>query len=328
MLLIYTDETGKDLKKGKNGTYRDGSFFIYGGLAFSETKLSVVEIAFKELCQEILGVRSPLITEIHTGDIFYRKKTFSHITEKQTKEFFREVFQLLIKFDLPFIAGLVFKDATIFQTELQKVASAIYSFFSALDYLLSSENENGIIIADELESGSPKIEELLKEKSLRGKKGGIKLSLLLKRILYEQSAKLKEFNVKPLIPLRYRFESKTYFIVDNIFYVNSHASILNQISDIVLFVLNVYFEITSLLIQKEQKQGNTTNFQRKASFLEYLIADFLSYLNNCSLLSFLTKTGNSYDYAPLKLQNFIIGNLKEKAQSLVRMILEMQTKGT
>ena len=327
MFLIYTDETGKDLNKGKDGTYRDGSFFIYGGLAFPEAKLSVVEVAFKELCGEILGIESPLITEVHTGDIFYRKKAFSDITEGQSKEFFREVFQLLKKFNLPFVAGLVFKNATIFQDDLKKIASAIYSFFSVLDVFLSQQNESGIIIADELEGESARIDELLDEALFRGKKGGIKLSLLLKRVLYEQSAKLKEFGARPLIPLRYRFESKTYFIVDNIFYINSHSSTLNQLSDIVLFVLNVYFEVVFIELWRKER---ILNFQKKVSFLEYLESDFLSYLDDCAFLSFLEKKEKSYDYAPLRLKELGIPlyGLKKRFQSIVKVIVEMQTKGT
>jgi hypothetical protein len=148
MLLVYTDESGKDFKKGKDGIYRDGPCFLYGGLAVDIGKYNSIENAFKLMSNEILGITNIYEEEIHTGDIFYGKGRFGNLDFNTKKEFFKEVLQLLAKFNIPLVLGIVYKDSNIFSTELEKQASAIYSFFGALDSFLLKEGKYGIIIAD------------------------------------------------------------------------------------------------------------------------------------------------------------------------------------
>ena len=338
MFLIYTDETGKDLKKGKDGIYRDGPFFIYGGLAFPETKVSVVEVAFKELCKELLQI-SPLKEEIHTGDIFYKKKAYSEITETKANEFFCEVFQLLRKFNIPLIAGIVYKDSSIFNDNLRKISSAIYSFFSSLDYFLLSKNAIGIIVADELGEGNPpKPIELTDERKLIGKKGGIKLSWLLRRILYERSFKTKELEIPPLIFLKYRYESQLYSLIENTFYISSHSSTLNQLSDIVLFILNIALE--SFFI-KQKKRELKEVIRRKSDFIDNIKDTFFGYLKSSnSTLGFLKLhlDRKHYDCEIIQPQELKAGFIESTKilsgagegffNQLIEIILEMQTKGT
>jgi len=265
MFLIYTDETGKDLKKGKDGTYRDGPFFIYGGLTFSEEKIPVVESAFRDMCKEILDI-NPFYSEVHTGDIFYRKKQFERVSWEQSKEFFRELLQLLRKFKIPLIVGLVYKDATIFKHDdtglknLYKISSAFYSFLTAFDFFLLEKNEFGLIIADNIDEGERKkgdrsrrhwIEELSDISNLIGKNRGVKLSYLFRRIFFEKISRVKEISFEPILRFRYKYKSQLYSVLDNVLYIDSYYSILNQMSDVVLFLFNLYLEVVASLIYGE-----------------------------------------------------------------------------
>ncbi|RMF97735.1 MAG: hypothetical protein D6734_01405, partial [Candidatus Schekmanbacteria bacterium] len=111
------------------------------------------------LCKEILNVKNIYETEIHAGNIFKRNKKFEYLTEEQSFLFFKEILQLVSKFNLTLIFGIVYKNATIFGdvsdnlNKLKLMSSAIYAFFHNLDYYLSYQNSKGIIIADELSEG-------------------------------------------------------------------------------------------------------------------------------------------------------------------------------
>jgi len=308
VFLVYTDESGKEFKKDKNGTFRDGPCFLYGGLAVKAGKHHLIEDAFKAMCSEILGIRNIYEVEIHTGDIFYGRKEFEKLNFDRKKEFFREVLQLLAKFNVPMILGLVYKDSIILASELEKKASAIYAFFSALDSFLLQQEEYGIIIADELENDIKDINELLDKKNLFGKKGGIKLSFLLRRIYFEKLNRFEEYDFEPVIPLKYRFESQIYAVVDNIHYVSSKFSVFNQLSDIVLFLFNISLEF----------QESKNLLEEKRILFEAIQEDFVYFMGKTnSTISFLIHKENAFDALFLRAFpqwdfGYLMRTLKEK----------------
>jgi len=270
MFLVYTDESGTSFNKDSQGNFRDGPCLLYGGLAIEIRKLHMLESAFKALCKEILEISNIYEVEIKTGDIFYSKKKFKDLEFDRKKEFFKEVLQLLAKFNVPMIVGLVYKDSNIFNSQLEKVASAIYAFFSALDAFLLRENSYGIIIADEFGNSADikEIRDLLDNENLRGRKGGIKLPYLLRRVFFEKLNRFSEYDFEPIVPLRYRFESQIYSVVDNIHYVNSKFSVFNQLADIVLFLFNTLLEVME---RKEISEAKKQLIEALRGDLEYFL---------------------------------------------------------
>lgn len=318
MFLVYTDESGKDLKKSKDGTYRDGPCFIYGGLAIKANKTHMLEDAFKSLCKEILGINNIYEDEIHTGDVFYGKKRFSNLDLDKKIEFFKEILQLLSKFNIPLLAGVVYKDTTLFSSDLEKTASAIYAFFSVLDWFLLKQNSSGVIIADEIEKDIKSIKELLNDNNLVGKRGGIKLSFLLRRIYYERLIRFKEYNFSPLISIRYKFESQIYALTDNIHYVSSKLSTFNQLSDIFLFLLNLHFE----------QEGYKKILPEKEQLISSIKEDFEHFLTTTeSALSFMAKVKGNYDVI-LKIFSKMDYLSKENLAEIFNLIKKAQASGT
>jgi hypothetical protein len=92
VFLVYTDESGKEFKKDRNGAFRDGPCFLYGGLAVKDGKHHLIEDAFKSMCREILGIRNIYEVEIHTGDIFYGRKKFEKLILTGKKNFLRKFY--------------------------------------------------------------------------------------------------------------------------------------------------------------------------------------------------------------------------------------------
>ena len=321
MFLIYTDESGKDLKKSNEGFYRDGPCFLYGGLAIESSKSHLLETSFKALCKEILGVESIYEREIHTGDIFYSRRQFKDLDFSRKEEFFREIFQLLSKFNTTLIVGVVYKDTNLFSTDLEKIASAIYAFFSAADYFLLSHGKYGLIIADELENDIRNIRELLNKENLLGRRGGIKLSFLIRRIYFERLNRFSEHDLEPILKLKFKFESKIYALIDNIHYVNSKLSLFNQLSDITLFILNILFEVS------EGKKRNTmdTNFLIKEKLVNSTLPDLEFFLQKTkSTISFLYKpNGEEENYDTVFENSYVLG-----LRNILRTIKERQASGT
>ncbi|WP_022846729.1 DUF3800 domain-containing protein [Desulfurobacterium sp. TC5-1] len=286
MFLVYTDESGKELKKNEEGFYRDGPCFLYGGLAVEVEKHHLIENAFKSMCKEILGINNIYETEIHTGDIFYGRKQFKDLDFEKKKDFFKEVLQLLAKFNVPLILGLVYKDTNLFRSDLEKISSAIYAFFYALDSFLLQRGKYGLVIADELEKDIKSIKELLNRNSLTGRKGGIKLSFLIRRVYFEKLNRFGEYSFEPIISLKYKFESQIYAVIDNIHYVNSSFSIFNQLSDIVLFLFNIALEF-------QETEGF---FVDKGKLFEAIAEDFLFFLSKTkSIVTFLCYRKKAFD---------------------------------
>jgi hypothetical protein len=74
---------------------------------------------------------------------------------------------------------------------------------------------------------------------------GARKELVLLRVFYESmnwKNNLTE-RYENIAPLKYEFESKSLFIIDNINYTNSKDSILNQVADFMLYILRKVIEV-------------------------------------------------------------------------------------
>ncbi len=212
--------------------------------------------------------------------------------------YFDEILQLLSKFNIPLIVGVSFKEAKVFgdlaerENKLKLLASFIYSFLNLTDYFLCKNNSRGIIIADGIsEKKYRDINYLLYKENLFGKNGGIKIDLLMNRIFFEKLKRFKENEIEPIIKLKYNFESKIFSILDNIHFVKSNLSPFIQLTDTVLFLLNILFEYFYLKVEKKLNIYEETKYRGKLNLLKYLeksIGFFLIEINTWAFWTFIT----------------------------------------
>ncbi len=331
MYLIYTDETGKSFGKNKLGLYSDGMFFIYGGLSISFNNYELVENAFKDLCKDILKINNIYKTEIHAGNIFKKNKNFEKVNSDSIYIFFNEILQMVAKFNINLIFGIVYKNATIFgdisksENKLKLVSSAIYSFFNILDYFLSSNESKGIIIADEItEIRYKNINYLLKNENLLGKKGKEpKIDLVMNRIFFEKLNRFKEENIEPILNFKYTFESKIYSILDNIHFVKSNLSPLTQLTDVLLFLINLYLENSYISkMDKKNKIFENELYNSKNKLVDNIRDSIVHYLINRNAFGYVYKD-NSHQLFDI-LQDRLVKPIPFIDNDVVKFIIEKQ----
>jgi len=220
--------------------------------------------------------------------------------------------------------GITHKDANIFNNDVERCAASIHGFFSVLDSFLSKEGRRGLIIADELEELILKEQinkdyfgYLSEDNNLVGKKGGSNLSVILRRIFYERINRFTEVSIPPILKLKYKYESKMYFILDNIHYVDSKISIYTQLTDISLFIINILFEVYYA------KYSKTNVEPIKINLIDAIESTFSNYFYCCVRMAYITEKDKFYDViytdiSPSILSNFnnvineIIGNIKKQ----------------
>jgi len=328
MYLIYTDETGSSFKRDSNGIFRDGPFFIYGGLAVDINKYEEIENSFKDLCKSILGITNILDKEIHAGHIFYKLGDFKDLPEKSLSIFFSETLQLLAKFNVITLLGISCKQATILKSESEILASSMYSFFSSLDLFLSKHGKRGLIIADEYDETALKkygkadyFKYLSDDKNLIGKGGGVDLSVMLRRIFYERSNRYSGLAVSPILNMQYKYESKMYFVLDNIFYVESRLSIFTQLADIALFAISILFEVLYL------EPSGIKISEEKISFTRSLERTMAHFFFSCVEIANLSSIDGAYDSVFHIIRNnpFIVGDPFKILRENLTSIKEVQT---
>jgi hypothetical protein len=72
---------------------------------------------------------------------------------------------------------------------------------------------------------------------------GKQKELVFLRVLYESlDWRTNSYNFECIAPVKYEFESKNMFLIDNINYTNSKDSILNQGVDFLLYILRKTLE--------------------------------------------------------------------------------------
>lgn len=265
MYLVYTDETGTNNNSS-------AIFSMYGGLVVHETMVLKFEMQIIEIVQEFLGFDNMLEVEIHFTEIFNyifyeRKPSRKHkldffdksilpILKNKNKndviKFIAELFQLIGKINIPFMFNLINKKDSFHKNhylgseEISHNAYAFKGFLNLLDRFLTENKEMGLLVADDFSNQIPKkirnlsTIDLICDETIQ-KNPHIK-EIVYKRIIAESLVWKNEYLKKSissntLAPLKYKFESNSFNIIDNISFVSSKDSIINQIADILLYVI-------------------------------------------------------------------------------------------
>lgn len=270
MYLIYTDESGT------NGNI-SSKFSLYGGLAVHESAILKFEMQIVEIIQEFLDVSNMLEIEIHFTEIFnfifYNRKPTNKNKEKKFTEsiypkiknktktdiiiFLDELLQLIQKANVSFLFCFINKEDEYHNNhylgnkEISYNAYTFKGFINLLDNFLTKEKEMGLLIEDGFFNQLPKKLENLSLSCLISddtiKNHPYVKEIVYKRVLAESLVWKNKFMngflaSNTIAPLQYKFESNSFNIVDNINFVSSKDSIINQISDVILFMFRKILE--------------------------------------------------------------------------------------
>lgn len=206
MILIYTDESGINFQF-KDNVFKDGPWLIYGGLLINEKKYFHLERLFLAIIDEYFGITDWSKLEIHATDMWNKKGHFGKFTQEKIFKFFEELIQILIKLEIEIPIGIQYKPFTDNQKEKDlTMIKSINSFFHLIESHLSKNSETGIIISDQSGTNLEKniFERIFKE-----------------RVSWRSNPHIK---IEPSIKLKYQYEARSCFILDNIHYVDSKTS--------------------------------------------------------------------------------------------------------
>jgi hypothetical protein len=237
MILIYTDESGINYEI-QNNFFKDGPFIIYGGMCVDDKKYFHLERMFIQLIDNYFKIDDWLKQEIHASDIWNRRNFFSKFSESGIREFFEELLQLINKLHTFCLFGIRLKsrDADKERKRLE-IAKAVYAFLHNLEYFLAREKETGLIIADIIDYKG-EVEERTRQRTVLDE-------LLYERMMWRINPKA---HIEPLIVSKYKFESQSCFLLDDIHYVHSKHSIFLQIFDVVIYTIMRVFTYLYLFV--------------------------------------------------------------------------------
>ncbi len=271
MYLVYTDETGTNFSE-------KSPYLLYGGLVVHESKVNILESQLEQIIARFLKLDDIRKVELHTSEIFNilfrnnyecqnkRKKNQQEYCE-ELKEllkkvsvddfigFTNELIQFLTKMNIPLMVGVVNKDDEIhtkhrINREVSSIAYSFKIFLNLIDRFIASKNEKALLIADDFRNQIPKsiaslpLFERIADNNIQSPNGARK-ELVLLRVFYESMSWKNNLTegYENIAPLKYEFESKNMFIIDNINYTNSKDSILNQVADFMLYILRKVIEV-------------------------------------------------------------------------------------
>lgn len=243
MYLIYTDETGTNF--GPNTS----PFLLYGGLIVHESKVNLLEAQLQVMIQKFLKLDDIKKVELHTSEIFQiiftenfqckKRKTKDQKKCEELKVILKDVtVDDFIAFTDELIQFLHKMDIALLVTVINKKDSIHIKHHI-------SKNEKGLLIADDFTN---QIDSRIKALPLHKRISNENMKesnkeLVFLRVLYESlDWKTNSYDFENIAPLKYEFESKNMFLIDNINYTNSKDSILNQVSDFMLFVFRRILE--------------------------------------------------------------------------------------
>ena len=265
MYLIYTDESGTNSNSSS-------PYSLYGGLAVHESIISKFEIQIEEIIQEFLDVDNMLDVEIHFTDIFnyifynrkptdknkqsnFMKSVFSKIEHKTTMDiidFINELFQLIQKANVTFLFCFVDKrkgfhnDYYLKNKEISYNAYTFKGSINLLDNFLTKEKESGLLVADGFVDQLPRhlrklpFSSLISDETIKNNpnvKEIVYKRVLSESLIWKNEYLIKSISSNTLAPLKYKFESNSFNIIDNINFISSKESFINQIADILLYVI-------------------------------------------------------------------------------------------
>jgi len=179
-----------------------------------ENKYFHLERLFCELAKEI-GIKDWSKVEAHATDIWARKGHFSSLSEKTSRNYFEELFQLLGKLDIQIIIALEKKNAREKDKKLQRKekSKCQYALLHAIEHRLSRLNETSIMISDRSDTTLD--------------------DLLFERTKWRYNPGARKSRKKPT---KFKFETQSCFLLDRIHHVDSEKSLFIQIVDHVAFV--------------------------------------------------------------------------------------------
>jgi len=273
MYLVYTDETGTNFSE-------KSPYLLYGGLVVHESKVNILESQLEQIIARFLRLDDIRKVELHTSEIFTilfkpnydcnsKRKPKDREYCKELKEllkdvsvddfidFTNELIQFLTKMNVPLMVGVVNKNDELhtkhrLNREVSAIAYSFKMFLNLVDRFMASKNEKALLIADDFSNQIPKnisslpLYERIQDENIKSNNGARK-ELVLLRVFYESmnwKNKLTD-DCENIASLKYEFESKNLFIVDNINYTNSQDSILNQVADFMLFILRKTLEVNN-----------------------------------------------------------------------------------
>ena len=265
MYLIYTDETGTN-------NHPNIPFSLYGGLVVHESSVLKFEMQIIEIVQEFLGFQNMLEAEVHFTEIFnyifhnkkpskarklkeFEEDIFPLIktkTKEDVTQFIAELFQLISKANIPFLFSTIdkrdeyHKNHHLKNEEISHNAYAFKGFINLVDRFLTQKQEMGLLVADDFSNQIPKklkqlsSIQLISDETIK-ENPNVK-EIVYKRVLAESLVWKNRFlkdaiPQNSIAPLKYKFESNSFNLIDNINFVSSKESILNQISDVLLYVI-------------------------------------------------------------------------------------------
>jgi len=237
MNLIYTDESGINYSL-KNDCFIDGPFIIYGGICVDECKYFHLERLFLNVIEEYFNIEDWHKQEIHATAIWNREGNFKNYELSTIRNFFDETLQLITKLNITTLVGYYRKTETVDSEQKRKeISYAIYSFFHLVEYHLSQNNTTGIIISDKQSSKTDCGDDIFS------------------KIFYDRSSwrTNPKSIASPLLTSRFKYESRSCFILDNIHYVDSRYSIFNQITDIVVYIIMRVLTYKKFEIERTQE---------------------------------------------------------------------------
>ena len=297
MYLIYTDETGTN----NNSSI---TFSMYGGLVVHESMVLKFEMQIIEIVQEFLGFDNMLEVEIHFTEIFnyifynrkpdkkhkldfFDKSIFPILKNKNKDDvikFIDELFQLIGKIHIPFMFNLIDKRDSFHQKhylgseEISHNAYAFKGFLNLIDRFLTKNKEMGLLVADDFSNQIPKkiknlpIMELISDETIKNNpnvKEIVYKRILSESLIWKNEYLKKSISSNTLAPLKYKFESNSFNIIDNINFISSKESIINQIADILLYVIRKIKEY-NLDKQKYQEIKDFCENQSLKSTIDFL----------------------------------------------------------
>ena len=266
MYLIYTDETGT------NFSPKESAFMLYGGLVVHESKVNLLELQLQKMIAKFLQLDDIKKVELHTSEIFHilfspslkcedkrkskdkkackaLKELLENVTQEDFIQFTDELIQFLTKMNIPLLLSIIRKDDEIhtkhqISKETSALAYSFKTFLNLLDRYLASKNEKGLLIADDFSNQIPtKIRNLPLHERISDQHIAKHKELIFLRVLHRSlSWKTESDTLADMAPLKYEFESKNMFLIDNINYTNSKDSILNQVADFLLFIIRKTLE--------------------------------------------------------------------------------------
>jgi hypothetical protein len=256
MILTYVDESGTSYEK-KDGGFIDGPYIVYCGFLLPESKYFQLERLYYKTFSEILKIKNFEKTEIHATEI-WKKAEANKFFKKKVLNYFEELFQLLIKLKIKIVVGI--QDKTIKKNLKKEHKKCIYSFLHILEHVLSEKEEASLLIADENDDN------------------------FLKDLFYQKTLWRYNPGKTPEEPLsKYKIESLSCFLLDQIHYSDSKKSLFIQLADQIVFVIRrmlsyYYLDIKNLKPEKNKNPLSAETFDFLSSYIT--IGNFNDKLND------------------------------------------------